>query len=180
MKRPDVQELCEHREIWTDVKGFPDYQISSFGNVKSLKKEEEKSLKPCKSVHKDGKKQEYIQYQVGLWRNRKRHVRTISRLVLMHFNPVKNMKHLHADHINHDTSDNRLSNLRWLSADDNKRHLQIKGCVYFHKRTKKWAVQINLNCKHKHVGIYSTREEAEKVRQQAVEQHYQVNAVTDC
>jgi len=34
-------------EIWKEVQGFEDYQISNFGQVKSLKFRKERILKPC-------------------------------------------------------------------------------------------------------------------------------------
>jgi len=35
-------------EIWKDIPGFLDYQVSNLGRVKSLKREKEKILKPQK------------------------------------------------------------------------------------------------------------------------------------
>ena len=36
------------QEIWKCIEGFENYQISSYGRVKSLKNNKESILKPCK------------------------------------------------------------------------------------------------------------------------------------
>lgn len=101
-------------EIWTDIKGFEGkYQISNFGNVKSLsrtiirkngKKQTFKSriLKPCKNnkgyylVSLDGK------------------LYTIHRLVVENF-----MNNLVVNHKNGIKTDNRIENLELISQKDN-------------------------------------------------------------
>lgn len=46
----------------------------------------------------------------------------VSRLVLKSFVPVENMDELQANHINENTTDNRLENLEWTTPIENSNH----------------------------------------------------------
>jgi AP2 domain. len=71
------------------------------------------------------------------------------------------------DHINHNTLDNRKSELRLCTHSQNlhnqgrnsKNTSGYKG-VHWYKRYKKWQAQIKLNGKKIHLGYFSTPEEA--------------------
>ena len=71
-----------------------------------------------------------------------------------------------ADHRNGYQLDNRRSNLRICSRDENARNRRgargtskYKG-VYFYKLTKKWAAQIGFNKKRKTIGYFLTENAA--------------------
>jgi len=74
---------------------------------------------------------------------------------------------MQVDHINHNTLDNRRSNLRICTHTENIRNQKIsqknksgyKGVVW-HKRQKKWSSMIRVNCKRIHLGCFDTPEEA--------------------
>lgn len=83
------------------------------------------------------------------------------------------------DHINRVRHDNRVSNLREVSRAENCQNQPIRRSnksgvtgVYYHKVSKKWAASININRKQIHLGVYATREEAVKIRQNAEMEHY--------
>lgn len=65
------------------------------------------------------------------------------------------------DHINGNIKDNRILNLRVVTTRDNahncKKHRDGKliGCSY-HKSSKKWIAQIDVNGKPKYLGVFST------------------------
>ena len=71
------------------------------------------------------------------------------------------------DHINRDSSDNRISNLGQATASDNNRNRTvqsnsksgIKG-VCFHKKTNRWIAQYNLDGRPKHLGFFDSKEAA--------------------
>ena len=91
------------KELWLPVVGFEGlYEISSFGRVKSLRKN--RMMKPQND--KNGYK------QVCLWKDRKHHTKKIHRLVLSaFFGPCPGgMECCHSDN---DKSNNRIDNLRW-------------------------------------------------------------------
>jgi hypothetical protein len=78
------------------------------------------------------------------------------------------------DHINGIPSDNRIENLRASSHSENLRNMKTptsntsgKKGVYFHKHTKRWAAQIHMDGKWKHLGLFKTFTDATKRREDA-------------
>jgi len=59
------------------------------------------------------------------------------------------------DHINHDTLDNRSSNLRVTTGQGNQQNRRSRG-YYLNKRNGKYHAQIRLNGKRIHLGFYAT------------------------
>jgi len=78
------------------------------------------------------------------------------------------------DHINHNGLDNRKSNLRKCSSSQNScnRRMRkdntsgIKG-VYWYKLRAQWKAQIQVNGKNKHLGFFSSKEEAAQIYSEA-------------
>lgn len=77
--------------------------------------------------------------------------------------------HLEVDHKEHDTLDNRRSNLRLatrLQNTSNKKHIKggssrFKG-VSWYKRLNKWKVSISINRKYHYIGSFTDEQEAAK------------------
>lgn len=98
------------QEIFKDIEGYEGlYQISNFGNVKSLRFGKEKILKErtingylAVNLHKDGKKKSYL----------------VHRLVASAFLPNPNNL-LQVNHIDEVKTNNRVDNLEWCSAKYN-------------------------------------------------------------
>lgn len=99
------------KEIWKDIEGyFGLYQISTHGNVKSLKFGKEKILKPTKN--------KYGYLQVGLSKDGKLKIYKVHRLVAENF--IENPKNL--EQINHrdeDKTNNHVTNLEWCTPKQN-------------------------------------------------------------
>lgn len=79
------------------------------------------------------------------------------------------------DHRNHNTFDNRRSNLRVLTKSENLQNRSgaqsnsksgVRGVVW-NKQAKKWRAQYTLNRKCYHVGTFDSIEEAEKAIKEA-------------
>ena len=66
---------------------------------------------------------------------------------------------LHVDHINGDSTDNRIHNLRLVTHQQNHQNRGHRG-TSFHKRLGKWIAKIMVNGKQYHIGYYDTEEEA--------------------
>lgn len=102
-------------EEWKTIDDYPNYQVSNMGNVKSLNYNhtgKEKILKQCKNskgylnvtlVNKDGKKNYLVH-------------RLVATAFILNSKP-KFKKQI--DHINTDRTDNRVENLRWVTALEN-------------------------------------------------------------
>ena len=78
------------------------------------------------------------------------------------------------DHINHNKFDNRKSNLRVCTQQQNMMNQSTKktntsGCsgIYLDRRVNKWVAQITYNYKQISLGHYKTKEEAIEARKQA-------------
>lgn len=79
------------------------------------------------------------------------------------------------DHINGNTLDNRIENLRACSYAENARNSRkskrntsgVKG-VTWNKSRKKWQAGVTVNKKFKNLGYYESIEDAEQARKNAV------------
>jgi hypothetical protein len=75
------------------------------------------------------------------------------------------------DHVNRDSLDNRIANLRDVSQSENARNRPqqanstsgVKG-VYWHKASQRWQAQIAVNGKQIHLGLFDTLDEAARAR----------------
>ncbi len=99
-------------EIWKDIPGFLDYQVSNLGRVKSFKGKKERILTPSYTI--------YGYLQVGLTQCGRQNLKYVHRLVLWAFEG--HPKGRQCDHINRVRDDNRLENLRWVTRKENMKN----------------------------------------------------------
>ena len=146
-------------EIFVNISGFPKYQVSNYGNVKSFKRYKEgRILKP--SINSRG------YYHVVLSNEDGESTLNIHRLVAKHFIP--NPDNLpFVDHIDGNKLNNNVSNLRWCNPQQNQFNSKkqdgtsskYKG-VCWDKRKNKYIACIGINGKLKHIGYFDNEEEA--------------------
>ena len=132
--------------IWKNVVGFEGlYQISNFGNVKSLKRGRAREDKIMKC------EKEYTGYlRVRLYKDGKGKKLSVHRLVALAF--IENPNNYETvDHINRIKIDNRVENLRWASytmqnlnttSSINAKHISISFSKDRNKFRVRWAYVI--------------------------------------
>ena len=88
--------------------------------------------------------------------------------------------HLEADHINHNTLDNRRENLRSVTRSQNEQNAHgarkdsstgVRG-VFWDKRRRNYRARIWLNGKGIHIGCFATLAEAEAAVRKAREKYF--------
>lgn len=151
-------------EDWKDIIGYEGlYQISNFGNVKTLKYNKSKLLKGA--VNNCGYR------QVNLSRDGVVKSFKIHQLVTTHFlNHVINGYQKVINHIDFDRLNNVVSNLEIVSPRENtnKKHLNASSNstgVSWHKEKNKWISQIYYNGRLKFLGYFKTEIEASNAYQ---------------
>ena len=101
-------------EVWKPIDGYEKYYVSSLGRIKSLKHKKEKIL----TAFPNNKGY----YRVCLSHNGVSRHFLVSRLVAAAFCENDDPQHKNTvDHIDGDVSNNKASNLRFLSQQDNYR-----------------------------------------------------------
>lgn len=76
-----------------------------------------------------------------------------------YYNEVIEYPKYQIDHINRDKKDNRISNLRKVTQNQNQHNRNDKGYSYL-KSHNRWYARIIVNGKRIHLGSYKTEQEA--------------------
>lgn len=155
----DDRRSIVEEEIFLPIKGFQDYEVSNFGNIRNTK---------TGYFMKERSSQQGYR-KVGLKNaENKRCYKHVHRLVIEAFKPNTEGKKC-VDHIDNNPKNNNLSNLRYATCRENSFNRKMnknntsgyKG-IQFYKN--KWRVLIKINGRATHVGMYTTIEEARKAR----------------
>lgn len=117
--KENLKPLLEPGEEFRYIVGFPNYVVTSFGkviNIKTLK-----ILKPRKLSAKGTKRNKgnYYRYNIVLCNSGKIKYYYIHALVAEAFLDKPAGDDLVVNHKNHDTSDNRVENLEWVTRSEN-------------------------------------------------------------
>ena len=121
------------KEIWKDIKDFPNYQVSNYGRVRSVDHYQERVSKYGKRYYNlyKGKilaiKDIRGYKNVGLTLKGKVWTKQIHRLVMTTFKPIPNMEDFQVNHIDGDKSNNKIDNLEWVTPLENIHHAYDTG-----------------------------------------------------
>lgn len=111
-----ARNFCSIVEQWTGIQGYANYQISSLGNIKNIKRSKFLYITYDNTV-KTGRRKTVVLYQNGIAKSF-----SLNRLVLSSFHPVANQCELQANHIDGNPSNNALDNLEWMTPRENVYH----------------------------------------------------------
>lgn len=119
------------KELWKTVEGFPLYEISSYGRVRSYHRGRIKYLIPSKNSRG------YLRVQLTNNHGKQRFF--VHRLVAMAFVPnIENKPHV--NHLDNDPRNNRADNLEWVTPLENMQYSAKQGR---NKRTDEWIANLH-------------------------------------
>lgn len=111
-------------ETWLPVPGFPGYEISDQGRVKSLARRNLQGAMRRERILKTDVSEGY--HLVRLARGGVKHAQTVHSLVLAAFEGPR-PDGLQVRHLNGDRGDNRAANLRWGTIQENRADQKAHG-----------------------------------------------------
>jgi hypothetical protein len=146
-------------EEWKQIKDYPNYSVSCFGNVRN-----DKTGKLLSNNRLRGKGYNSVALYNG---KGERKDKSTHKLVGEAF--IENPNNYdQIDHIDNDKLNNNISNLRWVNNSLNQRNVEkykrkcsstYKG-VCFCKRANKFITEIMINRKKVYLGSFETEKEA--------------------
>jgi hypothetical protein len=126
-------------ERWKTVPGWPEYQVSSLGRVKSIHFGKERIRKTYSDMKRGGYP------KLIIMREGKRRAVKVCILVLESFVGPKPKPNYVCAHLNGNPADSRLENLAWVTPRENSSHMRIHGTLMLgsaHKRAKLSDAQV--------------------------------------
>lgn len=140
-----IPDNCLPGEVWEDIPGFPGYQASTLGRIKSFCDKHSGIRKESSIVHQAVAHHGYRRLQIC--RDAKRINYYVHRLVLLTFvGPIPDG--MEVGHLNGDTSDNRLENLCYCTKEENEALKVQTGTHHWVKLTPEQAgfIKKNYSC----------------------------------
>lgn len=122
-------------EFWKTIEKYPQYEVSTFGRVKSHWFKKERILKGSINSRRG-----YV--TVNLFRKGLNERLYVHRLVLEAFQP-KHKSRSYVNHIDCNPTNNRLQNLEWVTQSENMKHAVSLGRININHDTRKRKVLRN-------------------------------------
>ena len=157
-------------EVWKDIKDYEGhYQISNYGMVKSVERPALIKSGYIRIVKERFLSQEkviggYKRVSLSIKGKLKRF--SVHRLVAIHFIDDK-IKNKEVNHLDKNTSNNRVENLEWISRRENATHKNYGSNkftgIHKLKNSKTYQVKIYLNGKNIYLGSSTNLNKAKKI-----------------
>lgn len=155
--------ISNHPIKWFDIQEYPDYKISTIGEIKSYKNHNKPILLE-QNINKSG------YYYVNLKKEGKSKIKYIHKLIVTDILNLEIPKGFEINHIDLDKSNNTVENLELVSKNENQSHSKNyntkkpAGCYFVKSRKNKpWRVKIQKDKKIYQLGYFSTLEEASNI-----------------
>ena len=162
--------ICNmEKEIYKDVPGYEGlYQVSNWGNVKSLSDRWGLRKEPRKVVNTIDKDTGY--HIIILYKENKPKTFRTHQLVAMAFlgHQPDGTMNLVINHIDNNPSNNYVDNLELVTQRYNSSCHKKDVGVFWYKRYEKWQAQIMINKLTIYLGRYKNKEEAVQMYQKAL------------
>jgi len=144
------------------IKGFENYMIDRDGNILGTKRN-----RYLKHILNGG------YFSVSLTKDRKTYIKKIHRLIALQFIPNRDNLPI-VDHIDRDTQNNSLENLRWATHKLNSNNQSVRKdskskrkWIIWNTQKQKWQIEI----KKVYIGVAKTIEEAVVLRNEYCEKN---------
>lgn len=121
-------------ENWVPIKGFPGYEVSSEGRIRSFVGWKGRGTTDAKIISQSRKRNGYM--QAWLCDGKKKKSFSVHRLVAEAFIPNEGNKRT-VNHKNGIKNDNRICNLEWATHGENIKHAYATGLREPSERQKK-------------------------------------------
>lgn len=138
-------------EQWKQIKEFPNYEVSNFGNIRSVGRFVKNSI-ACWWV--DGQELKKIPnssgyYRVLLYKDGKRKRVFVHRIVATEFidNPLSKPC---VNHLDNDPKNNNASNLEWCTHKENTEWMAKQGR---NARTEDWLLNAHIGQREKYTAV---------------------------
>jgi hypothetical protein len=154
------------QEIWKEIKNYPNYKVSNLGRVKRITGNGG-ILKPQITGG---------YYHVSLCADRKISTKRVHQIVAIAFLDHTPSGHvLVVDHIDFDTLNNNVNNLRIITQRENtnRKHLNSSSKyvgVHWNKKVKKWRARITISGRLVHLGYFLNEIDASNAYDKALKE----------
>lgn len=141
--------VCIMKEIWRTIEDYPEYEVSTYGRIRSKKRNIVDSwgrqycvggniIKLTTQITKGN----YKQVMVSIWSNHKNYRLIVSRLVAKTFIPNPN-NFPQVNHKDEDSTNNMIDNLEWCSCRYN---VHYKDNIKRRAKSRSKKIDVYDNC----------------------------------